>query len=88
MYCKRGRTKVGREKVVIGQFGDSFLKMMNREAAASVIITWYNNYMMLDALYIYSQRYIITSCIWNHLVYTQKEEVSCAKVENVTMCYP
>ena len=43
--------------------------------------------MMLDTLYIYSQRYVITLCIWNHLVYTQKEEVSCAKVKNVTMCY-
>ena len=42
-----------------------------------VIITWYNNYMMWDALYIYSQRYIITSYIWNHLVYMQKKEVSC-----------
>ena len=52
------------------------------------IITWYNNYMMLDTLYIYSQRYIVTLSIWNHLVYMQKEEVSCAKVKNVTMCYP
>ena len=33
-----------------------------------VIIAWYNNYMMLDALYIYSQRYVVTSYIWNHLV--------------------
>ena len=33
MYHKRGQTKAEREKVVIGQFGDSFLKVMDREAA-------------------------------------------------------
>ena len=27
---------------------------------------------MSDALYIYSKRYVITSCIWNHLVYMWK----------------
>ena len=33
---------------------------------------------MLDALYIYFQRYVITLCIWNDLVYTwKKKEVSC-----------
>ena len=29
---KGGRPRQGGEKVVIGQFGDSFLKMMDREA--------------------------------------------------------
>ena len=29
--------------------------------------------MMLDALYIYSKRYVITMCIWNHLVYMWKK---------------
>ena len=33
MYCERGWTKAEGEKVVIGQFGDSFLKVMDREAA-------------------------------------------------------
>ena len=46
-----------------------------------VIITWYNNYVMLDALDIYSQKCVIASCIWNHL------EHMCAEVchvENVS----
>ena len=52
------------------------------------MIAWYNNYMMLDALYIYSQRYVITLCIWNHLDIHAEEECHVQKVENVTMCYP
>ena len=34
MYCERGRLSQGAEKVVNGQVGDSFLRMMDREAAA------------------------------------------------------
>ena len=29
--------------------------------------------MTSDALYIYSKRYVVTPCIWNHLVYTWKK---------------
>ena len=32
--AKGGRPRQGGKKVVIGQFGDSFLKVMDREAAA------------------------------------------------------
>ena len=43
---------------------------------AHVIITWYNNNMMLsDTIYIYSQKicgYIVHLDIQNHLVYTWK----------------
>ena len=42
---------------------------------------------MLDALDIYSKRYIVTLCIWNHLVHVQKGVV-CTKIEKCLSCYP
>ena len=42
-----------------------------------VKIIWYNNNMMSDALYIYSQRYVVTS----HTCGSRKQGVSCAKIK-------
>ena len=39
---------------------------------------------MLDALYIYSKRYVITLCIWNHLVYMWKKH--CVQKSRMSLC--
>ena len=42
--------------------------------------------MMSDALYIYSKRYVVTSCIWNHLVYTWKCHVQKSRMSLCVIC--